>query len=317
MTDTLLQLVVSDIRAEARDIVSIELRAVTGGTLPPFTAGAHLELLLPNGLVRQYSLCNDPAESDRYVIGVGRSRPSRGGSEFLHGAIRRGDVLRSRPPRNHFPMVEDAPAHFFVAGGIGITPVLAMIRTCLANGTPWHLLYIARSRSRAAFLEDLADHAASVTLHFDDEAGGLCDVSALVGAAPADAPVYCCGPAPLMAAVEAAVADRPPELVRFEYFAPRAQEDLAPAGGFTLRLSKRGISIPVAAEQTILEALEAHGIEISWACREGVCGSCELGIVSGVADHRDSFLSRQERESNKTIVTCCSRALTPELEIDL
>lgn len=317
ITESMLILGVSDIRAEAKDILSVELRREDGGILPPFTAGSHLEIHMPGGLIRQYSLCNDPRERDRYVVAVGRSPTSRGGSEFVHRSLRVGHKLKVVGPRNHFPMAADAASHVFIAGGIGITPMLAMVRTAAAQNVPWRLYYLVRSRLRAAFLEDLAPFGSQVILHCDDEAGGPCDLQTIFADVPRDAAIYCCGPGPLMAAVEQAAADHDPELLRFEFFAPRAISEDRSAEGFVVRLARSGQSITVSPEHTILEALEDNGVEISWACREGICGSCELRVVAGIPDHRDSFLSKSERDSNATVICCVSRALSDELTLDL
>lgn len=316
MTDAAMTLEVTRVRAEAKAVIAIELQRPDRANLPAFTAGAHLELHLPNGMIRQYSLCSDPAIRDRYVVAVGLPEQSRGGSAWIHESLRVGQKLLVKGPRNHFPLVAAARRHVFIGGGIGVTPMLAMIHEVRARGDEWELHYLVRNRLRAAFLEDLAPFAANLHLHCDDEAGCVCDVAAILHNVPADAAVYCCGPAPLMAAVELAGTGHAEGLLRFEYFAPRDDISELPADSFSLSLSRSGRQITVPAEQSILEALEDNGIEISWACREGICGSCEVKVLDGLPDHRDSFLSKAERDSNATIITCVSRALSPGLTIE-
>lgn len=316
MTADHLLLRVTDIAAEAKDAVVIELRDANGGELPPFTPGAHIELHLPNKFIRHYSLCNDARERDRYRIGVGLSPNSRGGSRFIHHLLRVGEMLRASAPRNNFPMAEGVSHHHFIAGGIGITPILSMIRACEAKGQDWHLTYLVRSRQRAAFLEELQPFAGRVTLHADDEAGGFLDVHHLVNGIAADAAIYCCGPSPLMTAVEAAAEGRPPELVRFEWFSAREIAHEASPEGFTVRLARSGITLQVPPDRTILETLEDNGIEAPFACREGICGTCEMRLLAGIPDHRDSVLSKAEQDRNETIIICCSRAKTDKLELD-
>lgn len=320
----LLSLEVSAVRSEARDVLFLELRDPAGGALPPFAPGAHLELQLPGIGPRHYSLCNDAGERDRYCIAVGRSPTSRGGSRFVHEAVRRGDVLSSSAPRNHFPLVEDAPAYCFVAGGIGITPLLSMIRRCRVRGAPWALHYCVRSRQRAAFYEELcalaAETGGALHLHADDEqAGRLFDpAAALRGLAP-EAHVYCCGPAPLMQAVQAATHARAAERVHFEWFA--APASAAPAAGsdqpFTVTIRSTGQSIAVPVGQTLLDALDAHGVAVPSSCREGTCGTCQTRVLSGLPDHRDAVLSAAQREANETMLVCVSRARSERLELDL
>ena len=311
---------VTDIRAEARDVVLVELRAPDGGALPPFTPGAHLEITLPNGLVRHYSLANDCRERDRYLIGVGRAPESRGGSDYIHRQLCCGVTLAVGGPNNNFPLDTDARSHLFVAAGIGITPIMAMVRWCVANGRAWRLHYAARSRARAAFYEDLRDLAPEhVTFHFDDEAERLLDVAPILSRVPDGARVYCCGPAPLMKAVGEAAAALPQGTVRFEYFT--AAEDAAPAPegerAFTIVLRRSGVTLTVPADKSILEVLEGQGRAHPFSCREGLCRTCEAAVCEGEPDHRDYVLSDEERQRGKTMTICVSRARSDRLVLDL
>lgn len=299
---------------EAEEVLSFELRPRPGDTLPDFTAGAHVDLHLPGGLVRQYSL-TEVGDGRRYVLGVARDRASRGGSRWLHDQARVGHTLTISAPRNSFPLVEDAAFSVFVAGGIGITPILAMIRRLAALGRPWRLHYAVRTRTAAAFLEPLNALGGDLRLHVDDESGGLLDVAAVVRAAPTEAHLYACGPAPMIAAFEAAAAGRPDDHLHVEHFGPV----LAPAGGegFEVELARSGKLLRVGPAETILEVVLAAGVNAPSSCRNGVCGSCETRVLAGTPEHRDMILSPAERASGETMMICCSRASTPRLRLDL
>jgi tetrachlorobenzoquinone reductase len=309
---------VADVRAEARDVVTLELRAPGGGPLPPFEPGAHLDLHLPNGLVRQYSLTNDWRERDRYVIGVGRVADSRGGSSFVHSSIRAGTQLTISAPRNNFALDPGAERFLFIAGGIGVTPIMAMIRWCVANAKPWRLIYAARSRQRAAFYEDLSALAKDCAqFHFDDECGQVLDVAQAISSWSEGERIYCCGPAPLMEAVKALSEKLPQDTVRFEWFTTPDSDEPKESGAFTVKLERSGIELAVPANKSILEVLEQHGIEVPFSCREGLCGTCVTSVCAGEPDHRDYVLSDEERESGKLITVCCSRSKSPVLALDL
>jgi vanillate O-demethylase ferredoxin subunit len=312
-----LTLRVADLSAEAKDAMVVELRDPAGRDLPPFTPGAHIELVMPGGIVRQYSLCNDSRERDRYRVGVGLAAASRGGSRYVHQSLRVGDTIPVTPPRNNFPLAVAAPRHDFFAGGIGITPILSMVQWCEANGRPWHLYYLVRSRQRAAFLEQLAAYGDKVTLHADDEAGRLFDVAGAVAGLPRDSHVYCCGPAPLMLAVEQAAKDRPSETVHFEWFTAREVETPVRKEGFTVKLARSGKSFVVPPDKTILDVLEENGIDVAYSCREGLCATCETPVLSGIPEHRDSVLTEAEKKSGKSMMICISRSLSDVLELDL
>jgi vanillate O-demethylase ferredoxin subunit len=312
-----LTLQITDLTAEAKGVVVIELRSPEGAALPPFKPGAHIELHLPGDLVRQYSLCNDARETHRYCVGVGLSPVSRGGSRHVHQSLRVGDTLTINPPRNHFPLEEDAPGFVFFAGGIGITPVWSMIQWCEANQRPWHLYYLVRSRQRAAFLEALQPFGDRVTLHADDEAGGLFDIAAAIEQQPSNVHFYTCGPTPLMLAVEAAASGFAQEQVHFEWFTPKAPKSSATDKAFSVRLARSGRVLEVPADQSILQVLEANGLRVDSSCREGTCTSCETCVLDGTPDHRDSVLTPAERERNEVMMICVSRALSQTLVLDL
>ncbi|MGP6110848.1 PDR/VanB family oxidoreductase [Pseudomonas aeruginosa] len=313
-----LDAVIAAIRAEARDVLSLELVDPQGRELPTFKPGAHLEIQLPNGLIRHYSLCNDYRERNRFHIGVGLAPESRGGSRLLHGGLKVGEKLRISTPRNNFPLVEDGEHYSFIAGGIGITPILAMIRWCVASGKPWTLHYLARSRLRAAFYEELLDLGnGQVTTHFlDEHAGQPLDIKATVGAMPSSSHIYCCGPAPLMERVQAAASDRPTSQVHFEWFSGKAQDN-TDNQAFKVILRSTGEELQVPPERSILEVLEDHGHFVPFSCREGLCSSCETQILSGIPEHRDFVLSDAAKAEGKSMLICVSRAKSEALELDI
>ncbi|WP_246799640.1 PDR/VanB family oxidoreductase [Bradyrhizobium sp. CCBAU 51753] len=311
---------VKRISYEADTINSYELLSPTGSELAPFTAGSHIDLHLPNGMIRSYSLINDPRERHRYVIAVNRDSASRGGSSFVHDTVRAGDIITISAPRNNFALCEDAKHSVLIGGGIGITPLLSMIRRLDALGRRWELFYAARTRAAAAFTDELStlssDIHPNLHLDFDDERSGrVFDLAAIVKNAPAYAHLYCCGPVPMLEAFEAATKDRPADHVHVEYF--QAQQPAAVEGGFEVTLARSNRTIAVEAGKTILDALLDAGIAVNYACAEGVCGTCETRVLDGIPDHRDQFLSSDEQAANKSIMICCSGAKSRKLVLDL
>jgi vanillate O-demethylase ferredoxin subunit len=315
---TLLKLRVAAVQAEARDVMRLELVDAQGGALPPFTPGAHLTLHLPNGLQRQYSLAGDWREGGRYVLGVGRAAASRGGSEHVHGALRVGTEIACSAPVNNFALV-DAPRYLFVAGGIGITPIMSMIRWCEAQGKPWKLVYAARSRVRMAFYEELRALGGKVRFHCDDEQGGPLALAPLLSDVEPGTHVYCCGPAPLMEAVREHGAHLGTEALHFEWFsAPAAEEAAAaPAGSFEVELKRSGACLHVGPGESILEVLERHGHEVPFSCREGLCGTCETAVCEGEPEHLDYVHPPSQRPQLRTMLVCVSRAKSQRLVLDL
>jgi tetrachlorobenzoquinone reductase len=309
---------VSDVRAEALDVMSLELRAVGGGQLPPFEPGAHLDVHLPNGLVRQYSLTNDCRERDRYMIGVARVADSRGGSSFVHSSIRAGAQVTVGGPINNFALDPRAERFLFIAGGIGVTPIMSMIRWCVANAKPWRLIYAARSRQRAAFYDQLYALAESnAQFHFDDERGQILDVAEALAGWNEGEWIYCCGPAPLMDSVKALTEHLPPGTVRFEWFSTPDDREPQESNAFKVRLERTGVEFDVPEHKSILEVLEENGIEHPFSCREGLCGTCVTDVSSGEPDHRDYVLTDEERASGKLMTICCSRSKSRLLVLDL
>lgn len=300
---------------EAPNILSYELRSEDGGELPPFTAGAHIDLTLPNGLVRSYSLLNSQAERHRYVIAVQKDRASRGGSKWVHENLRVGDVLPVSAPRNNFALDESAEKSIFIAGGIGITPILSMIGRLTAIGREWQLFYCTRTRAGTPFLPVL-ETMPQVRLNFDEELGGkMLDIEAVVRSAPLGGHLYCCGPTPMLEAFERVTKDLARECVHVEYFT--AAEPPAKEGGFKVVLAKSGREFAVPAGKSILDTLRDNGLDIPFSCTEGICGTCETKVLEGIPDHRDRILTDSERASNKTMMICCSGSKGEKLVLDL
>lgn len=315
------EVVVADRRDGADKVVQLELRSAAGRPLPAFEPGAHVDVFLNNGMVRQYSLVNFQPEPETYEIAIGLADNSRGGSRHLHDTVRVGDVLRISPPRNNFVLVPDARSYVFIAGGIGITPILSMIRWCEMQRKQWRLLYTVRSRQRAAYHQQILGLGADrVEFHFDDEQQGFADVARyLEGVDPAEH-VYCCGPEALMQAVEQAASAHPAQALHFERFsapAACASGEAVPDSPFLLRLRRSGRVFSVEAGKSILDTLEQAGVSLPFSCREGLCRSCETPVCSGEPDHRDYVLSDEERAANATMLICVSRSISPTLELDI
>ncbi|CAL9425432.1 PDR/VanB family oxidoreductase [Streptomyces sp. enrichment culture] len=277
-----------------------------GHDLPRWEPGAHLDLVLPSGLVRQYSLCGDPEDTSSYTVATRLVPDGRGGSREVHEQVQAGTELEVRGPRNRFPLVE-APSYVFVAGGIGITPVLPMLRA-LPEGTEWRLLYCGRSRASMPFLEDVLKLGGDrVTVVAEDEAG-LPDLDAFLGDAPEGATVYCCGPEGLMAAVQ----ERAPD-VRLERFTPRTSTD----GNreFEVELARSGRTLTVPADTTVLAAIRTELPDTLYSCEQGFCGTCQQRVLEGEVDHRDELLTDGERDDSMLI--CVSRARSERLVLDM
>jgi vanillate O-demethylase ferredoxin subunit len=323
----LLEVRVKSVTYEADGILSYDLRpagsgaapAFSGGDLPAFTAGAHIDLHLPDGLVRSYSLVNPQDERHRYVIAVQREPESRGGSRQVHQRLHPGDLVTIAPPRNNFPLAEDARHSILIAGGIGITPVWCMAQRLEALGRSFELYYCVRRRALAAFLEPVEAMArrrpGGVHVTFDAEGGSMLDLAALMARAAPDVHFYCCGPLAMLDAFEAASASRDRDRVHTEYFTTR--EVPATEGGFTVVLARSGTSVQVPHGSTIIDALFKAGIDVPHSCLEGVCGTCETRVISGEPDHRDLVLTDAERAAGKTMMICCSGSKGDTLVLDL
>ena len=305
-------------RWEADGVVSVRLEDPAGASLPEWTPGSHVDIHLGEGVVRQYSLCGDPDDKTAYRIGVLRDPATRGGSSYVHDALRPGHTVSISLPRNNFEL-DGAPKYVFVAGGIGITPMLPMIAEADRSGAVWELHYGGRSRETMAFLDELHAYGDQVSIVSDDREGAL-DLDAVLGSPRAETLVYACGPEGLLTAVEERGQAWDADAVRFERFKPKAcAEDDEPGGdaAVSVRCDASDVTVEVAPDVAILDALESAGIDVPNSCREGMCGSCETRVLCGTPDHRDFVLSSSEQESGKTMMICVSRAQSEELVLDL
>ncbi len=320
MNDAVFDVLIQSTRSEAKGVLSFDLRAPDGAALPAFTAGAHIDVHLPNGITRCYSLVNSQAERDRYVIAVSRDANSKGGSRFLFESQLTGQVIKAGGPRNNFRLVEDAPHVVLIAGGIGVTPLHSMILRLEELGKSWELHYGARERAAAAFRAEFealeAKRPGRVHFNFDLEDGRFLDVAAVVAKAAPDAHLYCCGPAPMLELYKSACAGRNPETVHLEYFAAPVVEASANTG-FTLELKDSGQTFEIGPDQSILDVLLDAGIAAPFSCGAGECGSCVVEVLEGEPEHRDCVLSDNERAGGKLMMICVSRARSKKLVINL
>ncbi|MGN6426687.1 MAG: PDR/VanB family oxidoreductase [Leifsonia sp.] len=314
-TSERLTLRVDELRREADGVLSLRLADPSGRPLPAWTPGEHVDVRFANGVERQYSLCSGPADGEAWRIAVLREHSSRGGSRYVHETLRPGDLVTVSHPLDTFGYEQGAD-YVFVAGGIGITALLPMVRAAEAGGAAWRLLYLGRSRERMAFLTDalLRDERTRV---FDAAAGGRADLAGELRSLPSGVRVYACGPARMLDALEELALDWPPGTLRVERFAAKPLAEPLSNDVFEVEAARSGMTVEVEPGCSILAALERAGIPVPNSCLEGICGTCETAIVDGVADHRDSILSPAEREENETMMVCVSRAVSPRLVLDV
>ncbi|MGQ4378126.1 2Fe-2S iron-sulfur cluster-binding protein [Streptomyces sp. SAS_267] len=309
------ELVVTRREFVAEGVLALSLRQPLGAELPRWEPGAHIDVRLGPDIERQYSLCGDPADRGTWRIAVLLEPDGRGGSAYAHGRLGEGDRVRVRGPRNHFALAP-APRYRFVAGGIGITPILPMLAAAEAAGAEWTLLYGGRTRGSMAFTEELRRYGDRVTLAPLDETGPL-DLPSVLGGLPGGTLVYCCGPGPLLDAVEERC---PAGLLHIERFRPKDRETDGEADGqqeFEVVLERSGRTVTVPPEVSVLDAVRAAGVEVLYSCAEGTCGTCETDVLAGTPDHRDSVLTAEEREAGETMLICVSRCLGSRLVLDL
>lgn len=300
---------------ETERVAILTLAPVDGSHFPHWEPGAHIDLRLKLGLVRQYSLCGDPADLSTYRIGVLKETQSRGGSIYLHERINVGDSLSIGWPRNTFELAKST-RYLFIAGGIGVTPILPMIKRAELTGAEWTLAYTGRSRNSMAFIPELANYCDHVTLFPKDESGRV-DVESLLKV-PEGTLVYACGPTSLLDAIEKHCEETlPPGTLRTERFRAPELAASAHSTSFVVECQMSGVEVEVAGDISILEALRSAGFEMASSCEEGVCGACETFVLDGKPDHRDSVLSDLDKSQNGCMMVCVSRSLTPRLILDL
>lgn len=311
------ELRVSQMTWEAEGVLSVRFTDPAGADLPHWEPGAHLALHLPNGITREFSLCSDPEDRSGWTVAVLREPSSRGGSAYVHLELRVGDAITVDGPRNNFHL-EQAKNYLLVAGGIGITPILTMARDLERRGADWSMLYAGRSGATMAFVDELRTLAGcKVRLHADDEAGGPPMLAEVLDGVKDETLVYCCGPEPLLKGVEEGLADA--GCLRLERF--KAPEPVVPPEGgdqpFDIVCASSGKKVHVPIGTTALDALEQAGFAMPSSCTEGICGTCETKVLAGTVDHRDFLLTDDEKQAQNTMFVCVSRALTPELTLDV
>jgi vanillate O-demethylase ferredoxin subunit len=307
---------------EAADICTFELVSTDGTPLPAFSAGSHIDVSLPSGITRQYSLCNSSAESHRYLLGVLKDPSSRGGSKAMHEVVKEGDLLTISAPRNHFALAHDAQRHLLLAGGIGVTPILCMAERLAVMGADFRMHYATRSRERTAFIGRIqdADFADKVAFHFDD---GLpdqkLDLSAVLARPEAGTHLYVCGPKGFMDAVlnTARAQGWDESQLHWEFFAGMDAAPRADDGSFEVQLASSGRVITITPDKTVVQALAEAGVEVQTSCEQGVCGTCLTRVLEGEPDHRDMYLAPEEQAANDQFLPCCSRSKSPRLVLDL
>ncbi|MGW3420929.1 PDR/VanB family oxidoreductase [Streptomyces phaeochromogenes] len=314
MTSYEAELVVERRDLAAEGVLALTLRHPLGEELPAWEPGAHIDVVLGPDLERQYSLCGEPADRHSWRVAVLREPDGRGGSAHVHGQLEAGDKVRVRGPRNHFAL-QPAPRYRFVAGGIGITPILPMLAAAEAAGGEWTLLYGGRTRNSMAFVEELSPYGDKVRIAPQDEAG-LLDLASELGTPQPDTLVYCCGPGPLLDAVEERCAQWPKGSLHVERFQPKVQETGTDTE-FEVVLERSGRTLTVPADVSVLDTVRSAGVEVLFSCTEGTCGTCETDVLEGTPDHRDSVLTDEEREAGETMLICVSRCRGKRLVLDL
>jgi len=299
----------------ADGVVTLTLARPAGGRLPDWAPGSHLDLVLPGGLTRQYSLCGDRWDAFRYRIAVRREAGAAGASAYIHDRLREGDVLGIGGPRNNFPLVP-ADRYLFIAGGIGITPLLPMVAQADLLGVDWTLLYAGRSAGTMAFLDELAGYGERVRV-FAGDAGKRLDLADWLGEPRPGERVYCCGPDRLVAEVRARCTTWPSHSLRTERFTPAALSVTADSGPFEVKLARTGATVTVGPGATVLDAVLGAGASVLSSCRRGLCGTCETTVLDGRPDHRDSLLDDEERAGGDSMFICVSRSVGGRLVLDL
>jgi len=312
---TAFEVKVRSISRSSDGVVAVELCHVNDAPLPGWAAGSHIDLLLPNGLTRQYSLCGEQGDA-AWRIAVLREPAGRGGSAYIHDVLRPGDVLSAAGPRNNFALV-DAQSYLFIAGGIGITPILPMLKEASARQRPWTLIYGGRTRRSMAFLDEVRAHgSADVHIMPQDEVG-LIDLDRHLAVPQRGSLIYCCGPGPLIDAVESASRSWPSGSLHRERFGPKPVDQTLVEGSFEIELALSGSVLTVGEDDSLLEVLEEAGYPVTNSCRAGICGTCLLKVLRGECDHRDDLLDDEQRASNTMILPCVSRAKSKRLVLEL
>ena len=312
--DATIDAVVDSRRDLAEGVIELVFRAADRSDLPRWEPGAHVDIVLDDGEIRQYSLCGDPSDRTTYRVAILLENEGRGGSRRIHADLRAGTPVTLKGPRNHFPL-HDSPRYLFIAGGIGVTPLIPMMRAVEAAGAEWRFVYGGRSESTMGYVDYLREMGDRVTI-WPEDTNGLIDLDGLLGIAEEGTLVYSCGPEPLLSAVEQRCVSWPGGALNIERFSA-VDIDTSGDTGFEVELAQTGITVQVSAEQTILEVVTDAGVYVPTSCTEGTCGSCETPILEGTAEHRDVVLSPEEQDAQETMMICVSRASCPRLVLDL
>jgi len=310
-----LQMKLMSVTFAARDVNLYEFAATDTDELPPAAAGAHIDIHLPTGDIRQYSIVQSGDRLTRYVVGIKREETGRGGSRYIHDQLRVGSIVRVGRPRNTFALDHEAPYSVLIAGGIGITPIWCMAQHLDATGRDWTLHYACRSRQDAVFFRSIRA-SSRASLHFDDEHNGRhINIRSIIEQTPQHAHIYCCGPTPMLDTFEEATRDWPKHQVHREFFsaAPPPGSDHA----FSVTLARTGRTLQIPAGRSILDVLRAENIDVPYSCESGICGCCETRVLAGIPDHRDMVLTEAERSSNRTAMICCAGSKSETLVLDL
>lgn len=311
--------ILSSIEQHAKDIFVLGFAPEMDVPLPPAAAGAHIRIVLPNGLERCYSLVSQPGSVREYSLAINLDSHGDGGSRYLCETARIGDRFCISAPLNQFSLIENAPSSFFIAGGIGITPIWSMIQRLEQIGGDWHLFYAVRERACAAFLAQLESLEAAlpgrVSVSFgDDSAYPRLDIAKIVQQAPASSHLYCCGPKTMLDAFKTVAAGRDPATVHWEHFSTGSR---VAGDSYTIELARNGQTFFVPAGKSVLDILIAAGLEVAYGCKQGICGACQTNVLDGIPQHNDMVLSDEERASNKIVMICCSGAVSERLVLDL
>ncbi|MDF3311091.1 PDR/VanB family oxidoreductase [Rhodococcus sp. T2V] len=316
--ETQLTLIIDEKFDAADGVAVLRLRSADGSDLPKWSPGAHIDLLLPSGMTRQYSLCGDPLDRSMWQIGVLREPAGRGGSQMIHDKLAAGDTIEARGPRNHFEL-ESSPKYLFIAGGIGITPIMAMADHAERNGASWSMAYGGRTKASMAFADELTTHYCDKVALCPQHETGLLDLDELLKDIREDTLVYACGPAPLLDAISERFSKYgwPNGALHVERFTAKQGVEPASNSSFEVELSLTGMTITVDPNESILEAVTACGVRVESSCSQGTCGTCETTVLDGTVDHRDSILTDDEQAANDTMMICVSRASCPRLVLEL
>jgi ferredoxin-NADP reductase len=318
MQERTVELTVTKREELADDVVGLVFEDPSGSELPDWNPGAHIDLMLTDSLVRQYSLCSSPTDRRRWKVGVLLDPNGRGGSKHVHHELQEGSRVQVRGPRNHFPL-QRASRYQFIAGGIGITPIMPMIEAAEADLADWQLLYGGRQRSSMAFVDELSKYGEQVAIWPLDERG-MPDLASVLGSPRDDTLVYCCGPEGLLSAVEQFCQSWPKTALHVERFAAKPDAETPSDGAidnFQVVCQRSGITVDVGLGESILEAIRGKGISMLASCMEGICGTCETPVLEGRPDHRDSVLNDDEKAENDCMMICVSRSLSERLVLDL